>query len=184
MIMKSLEQYVDHPEYGSLWRQLDFDVFNSDEFKKVLKDNDIKLVTWREIKKLYIIEIQYFDLFLFKFIYILSKFRYEDFKTILSLLVILLLFNRSKLILSLFSVDIKYTMLLADTFGAEVSNDGVLMFETFSFVLSSVIIGIICLILGSLSIRNLSALDRLSFLLFVVMGLSTMYQKDLIFGIS
>ena len=41
---------VDHPEYGSLWRQLDFDVFNSDEFKKVLKDNDIKLVTWGEIR--------------------------------------------------------------------------------------------------------------------------------------
>ena len=32
--------------------------------------------------------------------------------------------------ITLFSVDIK-TMLLADTFGAEVSNDGVLMFETF-----------------------------------------------------
>ena len=42
---------VDHPEYGSLWRQLDYDVFNSKEFKKVLKDNDIKLVTWGDIKK-------------------------------------------------------------------------------------------------------------------------------------
>ena len=42
---------VDHPEYGSLWRQLDFDVFNSDEIKKVLEDNDVKLVTWREIQK-------------------------------------------------------------------------------------------------------------------------------------
>ena len=42
---------VDHPEYGSLWRQLDFDVFNSDGIKKVLKDNDIKLVTWGDIKK-------------------------------------------------------------------------------------------------------------------------------------
>ena len=41
---------VDHPEYGSLWRQLDFDVFNSDGIKKVLKDNDIKLVTWGEIR--------------------------------------------------------------------------------------------------------------------------------------
>ena len=41
---------VDHPEYGSLWRQLDYDVFNSDEFKKVLKDNDIVLVTWGEIR--------------------------------------------------------------------------------------------------------------------------------------
>ena len=42
---------VDHPEYGSLWRQLDYDVFNSKEFKKVLKDNDIKLVSWGDIKK-------------------------------------------------------------------------------------------------------------------------------------
>ena len=42
---------VDHPEYGSLWRQLDYDVFNSTEFKKVLKDNDIKLVTWGDINK-------------------------------------------------------------------------------------------------------------------------------------
>ena len=44
------EVTVDHPEYGSLWRQLDYDVFNSDEFKKVLKDNDIMLVTWGEIR--------------------------------------------------------------------------------------------------------------------------------------
>ena len=42
---------VDHPEYGSLWRQLDYDVFNSDEFKKVLEENDIKLVTWGDIKR-------------------------------------------------------------------------------------------------------------------------------------
>ena len=41
---------VDHPEYGSVWRQLDYDVFNSDDFKKVLKNNDIKLVTWGEIR--------------------------------------------------------------------------------------------------------------------------------------
>ena len=27
--MKSLSSDNDHPEYGSLWRQLDFDVFNS-----------------------------------------------------------------------------------------------------------------------------------------------------------
>ena len=42
---------VDHPEYGSLWRQLDFDVFNSEEIKKVLEDNNIKLVTWGDIKR-------------------------------------------------------------------------------------------------------------------------------------
>jgi predicted membrane channel-forming protein YqfA (hemolysin III family) len=85
------------------------------------------------------------------------------------------------LILSMFSVDIK-TMLLADTFGSEISKDAVLMFETFAFVLSSVIIGVICLILGSLSIRDLSALRRLSFLLFVMMGFLAL--PDLIFGIS
>ena len=42
---------IDHPEYGSLWRQLDYDVFNSKEIKKILKDNDIKLVTWGEIRE-------------------------------------------------------------------------------------------------------------------------------------
>ena len=102
-------------------------------------------------------------------------------KTIFFIVSILLLFQVAPLILSLFSVDIK-AMLLLETFGSEVSNDGVLMFETFAFVLSSVIIGIICLILGSLSIRDLSALRRLSFLLFVIMGFLAL--PDLIFGIS
>ncbi len=102
-------------------------------------------------------------------------------KTIFIVVCILLLFQVAPLILSLFMIDIK-TLLLADTFGPEVSNDAVLMFETFSFVLSSVIIGIIFLILGSLSIRDLSALRRLSFLLFVVMGFLAL--PDLIFGIS
>ena len=102
-------------------------------------------------------------------------------KTIFFIVSILLLFQVAPLILSLFSDDIK-AMLLLETFGSEVSNDGVLMFETFAFVLSSVIIGIICLILGSLSIRDLSALRRLSFLLFVIMGFLAL--PDLIFGIS
>jgi len=42
---------VDHPEYGSLWRQLDYDVFNSNEMKQLLKDEDIKLVNWGEIRE-------------------------------------------------------------------------------------------------------------------------------------
>jgi len=101
-------------------------------------------------------------------------------KTIFIIVSLLLLFQVAPLILSLFSVDIK-TILLAETFGSEVSKDAVLMFETFAFVLSSVIIGIICLILGSLSIRDLSAIRRLSFLLFVIMGFLAL--PDLIFGI-
>ncbi|MFL2628659.1 MAG: hypothetical protein ACJ0OQ_02735 [Candidatus Marisimplicoccus sp.] len=43
---------IDHPEYGSLWRQLDYDVFNSEELKDLIEDNDIKLVTWGEIQKI------------------------------------------------------------------------------------------------------------------------------------
>ena len=101
-------------------------------------------------------------------------------KTIFIIVSFLLLFQVAPLILSLFSVNIK-TNLLIETFGKDVSNDAVLMFETFAFVLSSIIVGIICLILGSLSIRNLSALRRISFLLFVIMGFLAL--PDLIFGI-
>ena len=42
---------IDHPEYGSLWRQLDYDVFNSKEIKQLIKDEEIKLVTWGEIRE-------------------------------------------------------------------------------------------------------------------------------------
>ena len=43
---------IDHPEYGSLWRQLDYDVFNSKEIKQRLKDEGIKLVNWGEIRNI------------------------------------------------------------------------------------------------------------------------------------
>ena len=42
----------DHPDWGSAWRQRDLDFFTSDEFRKVLKENQIQLITWREIGKL------------------------------------------------------------------------------------------------------------------------------------
>ena len=42
---------VDHPDWGAAWRQRDFDFFTSDTFRKLLKENNIKLVTWREIGK-------------------------------------------------------------------------------------------------------------------------------------
>lgn len=41
---------VDHPDYGAAWRQADFDFFISDECKKLIKDEKIQLVTWREIR--------------------------------------------------------------------------------------------------------------------------------------
>ncbi|MBT3646228.1 MAG: ChbG/HpnK family deacetylase, partial [Cryomorphaceae bacterium] len=41
---------IDHPEYGARWRQLDFEVFNSDEIKELLIEEGIKLVNWGEIR--------------------------------------------------------------------------------------------------------------------------------------
>jgi predicted glycoside hydrolase/deacetylase ChbG (UPF0249 family) len=42
----------DHPDWGAAWRQRDFDFFTSEAFRQLLKENQIKLVTWREIGKL------------------------------------------------------------------------------------------------------------------------------------
>lgn len=42
---------VNHEPYGSAWRQRDYDVVMSPEFKKALKDNNVILVTWRELRR-------------------------------------------------------------------------------------------------------------------------------------
>ena len=42
----------NHPDWGAAWRQRDFDFFTSDEFRKLLQENKIKLITWRELGKL------------------------------------------------------------------------------------------------------------------------------------
>jgi hypothetical protein len=43
---------VDHPDYGSAWRQRDYNVVTSPEFKKALEENHIILVKWRDLQKL------------------------------------------------------------------------------------------------------------------------------------
>jgi hypothetical protein len=43
---------VEHPNYGSKWRDLDMEIVSSENFQEALKDNNIKLVTWREIKNI------------------------------------------------------------------------------------------------------------------------------------
>jgi len=43
---------VNHEPYGSAWRQRDYDVVNSPEFKKALKDNNVTLIPWRDLGKL------------------------------------------------------------------------------------------------------------------------------------
>ncbi|CAN5913036.1 carbohydrate deacetylase [soil metagenome] len=43
---------VGHEPYGSAWRQRDYDVVTSADFKRALEDNHVVLVTWREVQKL------------------------------------------------------------------------------------------------------------------------------------
>ena len=43
---------VNHEPYGSAWRQRDYDVVTSPEFKKALQDNRVILVTWKELQQL------------------------------------------------------------------------------------------------------------------------------------
>src|SRR6187455_696461 len=41
---------VDHPDWGAAWRQEDLNFFSSPECKKVLKENNIYVITWKEIR--------------------------------------------------------------------------------------------------------------------------------------
>jgi predicted glycoside hydrolase/deacetylase ChbG (UPF0249 family) len=43
---------VDHPDFGSAWRQRDYDIVTSPEFKKALEENHIILVKWKDFTKL------------------------------------------------------------------------------------------------------------------------------------
>ncbi|NNF19916.1 MAG: ChbG/HpnK family deacetylase, partial [Flavobacteriaceae bacterium] len=41
---------VDHPDWGASWRQADYDYFTSDAFRSLLQEEDIILVTYRELR--------------------------------------------------------------------------------------------------------------------------------------
>ena len=43
---------IDHPNWGAGWRQRDFQFFTSDTFRRSLQENNVKLITWREVAKL------------------------------------------------------------------------------------------------------------------------------------
>ncbi len=43
---------VDHPDYGAKWRQRDFDVFTGEKMRQALKNNNVKMITWRKIGQL------------------------------------------------------------------------------------------------------------------------------------
>jgi len=42
----------DHPDWGAEWRQDDFDVVQSPDFQKFLKDQHFILINWRDLQKL------------------------------------------------------------------------------------------------------------------------------------
>jgi len=42
----------NHPDWGAAWRQRDFEFFTSDAFRKLLQENQVKLITWRELGRL------------------------------------------------------------------------------------------------------------------------------------
>ena len=42
---------VNHPDYGAKWRQLDYEAVISIDFRSALEKNNVKLVSWGEIKK-------------------------------------------------------------------------------------------------------------------------------------
>ena len=41
---------VDHPNFGSQWRQIDLDFFISEECRSKIIENGIKLITWKDVK--------------------------------------------------------------------------------------------------------------------------------------
>ena len=43
---------VHHPNFGSEWRQLDFDFFISKACRSKLKEYKIELITWKDIKRI------------------------------------------------------------------------------------------------------------------------------------
>src|SRR5947209_3084689 len=43
---------VDHADYGAAWRQRDYDVITSPEFKQAIEANHITLIRWKALKKL------------------------------------------------------------------------------------------------------------------------------------
>ena len=42
---------VNHPNFGSEWRQIDFDFFTNEKTRMLLQKSNVELVTWRDIKK-------------------------------------------------------------------------------------------------------------------------------------
>jgi hypothetical protein len=42
---------VNHPDFGSAWRQRDLDFVTSQGFRDLLKAHDVKLVSWAQVRE-------------------------------------------------------------------------------------------------------------------------------------
>lgn len=42
---------ADHEDFGAAWRQRDYDIVNSPQFKQALRDNHVTLVHWSDLQK-------------------------------------------------------------------------------------------------------------------------------------
>ena len=47
--MKSIT--INHPNFGSEWREIDYNFFTSNQCKTLIQENGIELVNWRDLKK-------------------------------------------------------------------------------------------------------------------------------------
>ena len=90
-------------------------------------------------------------------------------KTIFVVVAILTTLQMLPLAISLLSADFK-AMLLADIFGENPSADTVKFFGNFAMVVGTLVIGLIFLLIGSMSFKDEATLRRLSFLYSVVWG--------------
>jgi hypothetical protein len=43
---------LGHPAWGAAWRQRDFDFVTGGEFRRLLEEHNVKLITWREVGRL------------------------------------------------------------------------------------------------------------------------------------
>jgi predicted glycoside hydrolase/deacetylase ChbG (UPF0249 family) len=48
---EEMRAMTDHPNWGAAWRQRDLDFFTSPEFRRLLDENHVRLVTYRELAK-------------------------------------------------------------------------------------------------------------------------------------
>ena len=84
-------------------------------------------------------------------------------KTIFWICISLIFLQGLPLLLSIISPEFKLT-LVSDAFGSNPSEDAMIIFNTFALVVGLLVIGIIFLIIGTMSFTEINTLKRMSFL--------------------